>query len=183
MRAGGKRREFDAGEGVVHWRTAVFGSSAGWTRRLFRITTSTRRLRARPSGVSLESMGSVSARPTTEKRVPVQLKRTAEGFQHRDGARAGKLPIALEARVVDGDGVGVPFQLNGIGKSCDQLGELLHGGQVGCIQRVGAGGKEGGLRAELITRPRGSSRTSSLPSWISAGQLVDSSARATASIQ
>ena len=98
-------------------RLGGWSSSPAATLRLLRITTSTRRLRARPSGVVIgidrEGVGAADHR----KALPVQLERAAEGFQHRDGAGAGKLPIALETDVVDGDGVGVSFELNGIGQS------------------------------------------------------------------
>src|ERR1700733_5875419 len=80
-------------------------------------------------GIDGESVGAAD----DGKARPAQLKRAAEGFQHRNGAGAGKLPIALESFVMDRHSVGMPFQLDRIGKRRDELGEFLHGGQVRLI--------------------------------------------------
>ena len=66
---------------------------------------STRRLRARPSGVSLESMGTVSARPTTEKRVRLSSK-VPQKFSSTAMARAqesSQLLLNFAVKAIVGD--------------------------------------------------------------------------------
>ena len=139
---------------------ALGPASAGSILRLLRITTSTRRLRVRPWGVSLESIGTVSARPTTEKRarlswkVPQKVSSTAMALAQESSQLLLKRALWMGMESV------CPSSWMELGSVAMSSASVFMVGRLDWSSASVPEEKKADCR-KLMTRPRGSKRISS----------------------
>ncbi len=109
------------------------------------ITMSTRRFLARPSGRVVGIFRFIFRESDDGATCAVDSEAGGEDLHHRDTAGRGQLPIAAEARGVNGTRVGMAFDPQRIFHGVQRVGELSDDGIGGRVDHIGAGGKERGL--------------------------------------